>query len=124
VAALALIPLFSLAGVPPLSGFIAKLAIVTAAAEVGRHGLVFIALAVSLLTLLSMARCWDEAFWKPGPRESHAAMVGAGLVAPIAALAFLTLGFTFAADRVFDHCRRAAEQLLHPDQYVRAVLGP
>ena len=64
-----MIPLFSLAGVPPLSGFIAKLAVVTAALE-GRHYLLAaVALAVSLLTVLSMARLWEEAFWKPAPVE-------------------------------------------------------
>jgi multicomponent Na+:H+ antiporter subunit D len=123
VAGLAMIPLFSLAGVPPLSGFIAKLAIVTAAIEVRRYGLAFIALAVSLLTLLSMARSWEEAFWKPAPRGAPAAPIGRGLLAPILALAILTLGLTVAAEPVFDLCRRAASQLLHPDEYIHAVLG-
>jgi len=123
VAALAMIPLFSLAGVPPLSGFIAKLAIVTAAIEVGRYGLAFIALAVSLLTLLSMARCWEEAFWKPAPGGIQTAAIGRGLLAPILALAILTLGLTVGAEPVFEQCRRAAGQLLHPDEYIHAVLG-
>ena len=48
-----------------------NLAIVTAAIEVRRYGLAFIALAVSLLTLLSMARCWEEAFWKPAPQQAQ-----------------------------------------------------
>ena len=39
VAVLAMIPIFSLAGVPPLSGFIAKLAIVEAALDVGHYWL-------------------------------------------------------------------------------------
>jgi len=123
VAALAMIPLFSLAGVPPLSGFIAKLAIVTAAIEVRRYGLAFVALAVSLLTLLSMARSWQEAFWKPAPGGAPAAPISRTLLAPILALAILTLGLTVAAEPVFGRCRRAAAQLLHPDEYIHAVLG-
>jgi len=123
VAALAMIPLFSLAGVPPLSGFIAKLAIVTAAIEVRSYGLAFIALAVSLLTLLSMARSWEEAFWKPAPQGTPAAPIGRGLLAPILTLAILTLALTVGAEPVFDRCRRAAAQLLHPDEYIHAVLA-
>jgi hypothetical protein len=35
----------------------------------------------------------------------------------------LTLGLTFIAGPVFDLSKRAAEQLLNPDDYVRAVMG-
>ena len=67
VAALAMVPLFSLAGVPPLSGFIAKLAVIRAALAGDHYWVAAIALGVSLLTVLSMARLWDGAFWKPAP---------------------------------------------------------
>ena len=123
VAVLAMIPLFSLAGVPPLSGFIAKLAIIEAALDVGYYRLAGIALAVSLLTVLSMARLWDEAFWKSAPPEANSATLGKLILAPIAVLAMLTLALAFAAEPVFNVSRRAAEQLLQPDGYVRAVLG-
>jgi multicomponent Na+:H+ antiporter subunit D len=76
-----------------------------------------------LLTLLSMARVWDEAFWKPAPTESVAAAPAPLMLAPIAALVCLTIAFSVAAGPVFEISRRAAEQLLHPDEYVRAVLG-
>jgi len=78
---------------------------------------------VSLLTLLSMARCWEEAFWKPAPGGTQTAAIGRGLLAPILALAILTLGLTVGAEPVFEQCRRAAGQLLHPDEYIHAVLG-
>ena len=123
VAVLAMIPLFSLAGVPPLSGFIAKLAIVEAALDVGHYWLAGIALAVSLLTVLSMARLWDEAFWKPAPPEANIAPVERAMLAPIVVLAILTLTLALAAEPVLNVSRRAAEQLLQPDGYLRAVLG-
>ena len=65
VAALAMVPVFSLAGVPPLSGFIGKLAVITAALDGDHYWVAGIALIVSLLTLLSMGRLWEAAFWKP-----------------------------------------------------------
>jgi multicomponent Na+:H+ antiporter subunit D len=123
VAVLAMIPIFSLAGLPPLSGFVAKLAIVAAALESGRGWLAGVALLVGLLTLISMARIWEEAFWKPAPPESAPASLGAAVVAPLAGLVLLILGLTAAAGPVFDLSRRAAEQLLGADAYLRAVLG-
>jgi multicomponent Na+:H+ antiporter subunit D len=123
VSALVMIPVFSLAGVPPLSGFIAKLAIVAAALEGGHDWLAGVALVVGLLTLLSMARVWEEAFWKPAPSEVTPSPLGPAILAPVAVLAGLTVGLTVAAGPVFDLSRRAAEQLLQADGYVHAVLG-
>jgi multicomponent Na+:H+ antiporter subunit D len=123
VALLAMVPIFSLAGVPPLSGFIAKLGIVTGAFQ-GPHSWVgVVALVVGLLTLVSMGRVWDEAFWKPSPTASAAAAPSAVMLAPIAALACLTIALSVAAEPVFAVSIRAAQQLLQPQHYVRAVLG-
>jgi multicomponent Na+:H+ antiporter subunit D len=123
VALLAMIPIFSLAGVPPLSGFIAKLGVVTAALQGPHSWVAVVALGVGLLTLLSMARVWDEAFWKPSPATSAADASGMLTLAPIAGLVSLTIALSVAAGPVFEISRRAAEQLLQPADYVRAVLG-
>jgi multicomponent Na+:H+ antiporter subunit D len=128
VACLAMIPLFSLAGTPPLSGFLAKLAVVGPMIGAGRFVLAAVALVVSLLTLWSMARLWEESFWKPAPvrasRAVHEPRIGGALVlAPVVFLVALTVGLTLAAGPVSDMTMRAAHQLLDPDGYVRAVLG-
>ncbi len=123
IGAIAMVPLFSLAGVPPLSGFVAKLGIVAAALEGPHYWVAAVALAVGLLTLLSMARVWDEAFWKPAPTGSPGAAPAPLMLAPIAALAGLIVAISVAAGPVFDVSRRAAEQLLQPRDYVQAVLG-
>jgi multicomponent Na+:H+ antiporter subunit D len=122
-AVIAMVPLFSLAGVPPLSGFIAKLAIVKSALAVDHFWLAGIALAAGLLTLLSMGRLWDEAFWKPAPGHAVVAPLGAAIVVPIGFLTVLTLAFTVAAEPVYGLSLRAATQLLHADDYIQAVLG-
>ena len=54
VACLVLIPLFSLAGVPPLSGFVAKVAVIAPLLGAGHYVVAAVALSVSLLTVLSM----------------------------------------------------------------------
>jgi multicomponent Na+:H+ antiporter subunit D len=127
VACLALIPLFSLAGVPPLSGFLAKVAVVAPMIGAGQYLLAAVALSVSLLTVLSMARLWEESFWKPAPVSTVSSVpqhrLGAAIVAPIAFLVTLTIGLTAFAGPVSSLTARAAEQLLDRNAYVRAVLG-
>jgi multicomponent Na+:H+ antiporter subunit D len=127
VACLALIPLFSLAGIPPLSGFVAKVAVVTPMIGARQYVLATVSLGVSLLTVLSMARLWEEAFWKAGPVPASSSVpqprLGVPIVAPVAFLVTLTIGLTAFAGPVSSVTMRAAEQLLDRSAYVRAVLG-
>ena len=125
VACLALVPVFSLAGVPPLSGFIAKLAVIAPMLGVGQYPVAAIALIVSLLTLLSMARVWEECFWKPAPSAAAGSQprLGAAILAPIAFLVMLSVGLAALAGPVSGMTMNAAQQLLSRDGYIRAVLG-
>jgi multicomponent Na+:H+ antiporter subunit D len=121
-ATLAMVPIFSLAGVPPLSGFLGKLAIVQGTVAAGAYWVGGLVLLVGLLTLVSMARLWSDAFWKPATR-ADAMPAGRSLLVTIAGLSLITLGMTVGADPLFALATRAAEQLLEPAAYVRAVLG-
>jgi multicomponent Na+:H+ antiporter subunit D len=121
VAILALIPVFSLAGVPPLSGFVGKLALLRATLDADAYWTSAVILVVSVLTLLSMARLWDESFWKPAPNPDKSPMNNIILL-PIACLSAVTLAITFAAEPLFALALRASEQLLYPDAYIDAVL--
>ena len=58
--ALAMVPIFSLAGVPPLSGFLGKLAILEGTFAAGAYWVGGLVLVVGLLTLLSMGRTWAD----------------------------------------------------------------
>lgn len=120
-----LIPALSLAGLPPLSGFWAKLILVIAGLERASYTIVIVALLVSLLTLFSMTKLWTEAFWKPEAANDMplAPVVWRALVAPIAGLALLTVAVGLAAEPVMQISLRAADELLDPSAYVQAVLG-
>lgn len=127
LACLVLIPLFSLAGVPPLSGFVAKVAVVAPMLGARQYALAAVALCVSLLTVLSMTRLWEEAFWKPAPAAASSFVPqvhpGAWMLAPIVFLVTMTIGLTVLAGPVSSLTMRAAEQLLDRNTYIRAVLG-
>jgi multicomponent Na+:H+ antiporter subunit D len=128
-----LIPALSLAGIPPLSGFFAKLALIRAGLGLEQYAIVTVALGVSILTLYSMIKIWTEAFWKPLPPRSFdgpvaEADIGASwnmgiLIGPIAALAFLTVTIGLLAEPFYSLATLAAEQLLNPAGYIEAVLG-
>ena len=129
LAVLFLIPAFSLAGFPPLSGFWAKYVLVAAAIEIEGWIIAAVALVVGLLTIYSMTKIWAEAFWKPHPEGLEPALTRlspgdrARLLAPVAALAGLTLVIGFFPEPFIVFAERAAGQLLDPTAYMTAVLG-
>jgi multicomponent Na+:H+ antiporter subunit D len=123
LALLFLVPALSLAGVPPLSGFWAKLVVVKAGLDAGAWVPVATALAVSLATLFSMTKIWGEAFWKAAPGAApHVGQAPRPAVGAIAALALVTAGIGLGAGPVLDLSLAAARQLMDPAAYVRAVL--
>jgi len=121
VAVIAMIPIFSVAGVPPLSGFIGKLALVRASFEAGAFWTAALILFVGILTIISMARLWDESFWKPAPNPDQSSMSRL-MLAPIVCLSAITLAITVSAQWLFSLALRASEQLLNPGIYIDAVL--
>ena len=125
LAILFLIPAMSLAGIPPLSGFFAKFNLIKAGLIESQYLVVAVALVVSLFTLFSMIKIWNEAFWKPKPKEYGNSQVKLckSMVFPIGFLAFLTLLVGFAIGPVFNIAMRAGVQLTNPVQYITAVLG-
>jgi len=129
LAVLFFVPAFSLGGIPPLSGFWAKLAIVEAGLEAEAWVATAFALGVGILTLFSMTKIWMEAFWKADPRgEEAAARTGARkplapLVLPAAAFATITVVIGLAGGEMFAYAMRAADQLMDNAIYIRTVLG-
>lgn len=117
----------SLAGIPPLSGFFAKLTLIRAGLEVEQWAVIGVALVASILTLYATTRIWSEAFWKgpertqDEPEEIEAAPKT--MVLPVAALALLTILIGLFAGPMFALADRAAGQLMDKQGYARAVLG-
>ncbi len=127
LAVLFLIPAFSLAGFPPLSGFWAKYIIVKATLDVEMWFVAFIALAVGLMTIYSMTKIWAEAFWKPHPDgiepELKTLPHKTAQILPVAGLAVLTIIIGLNPEPFVLFAERTTEQLLDPTAYITTVLG-
>jgi multicomponent Na+:H+ antiporter subunit D len=113
----------SLAGVPPLSGFLGKLAILEGTFAAGAYWVGALVLVVGLLTLLSMARTWADSFWRSAGEAKDLAAPATPFLVAIAALSLVTMAMTIGAESLFEFTSRAAHQLLQRDEYVHAVLG-
>jgi multicomponent Na+:H+ antiporter subunit D len=125
VAALFFIPAFSLAGFPPLSGFWAKLLVIQSSLQAQHYLLAALAVAVGLMTVYSMVKIWIEAFWKPAPRPAAVPSrrkLSAWKMAPVCALALLTLLIGLGAEPVYRLASAAALNVTAPQPYLQAVL--
>lgn len=128
LAFLFLIPALSLAGIPPTSGFFGKLFLIYAGFDAKDWTITIVALLVSIITLFSMIKIWNEAAWKPALQTSDMEKVN-GKVNPIAfsasiAITVLTLSLGLTVVWTFDYFTEAARQLLDNQSYIDAVLNP
>jgi multicomponent Na+:H+ antiporter subunit D len=119
-----LISAMSLAGVPPLSGFWAKLLIIDASFRHGNIWLAAIALFVGLMTLFSMSKIWIEAFWRPASSPAATRPVPIPMLAAIGLLAAVTVTISAWPEPLIVYANHAAQALVEPHQYIAAVLQP
>lgn len=132
--------MMSLIGLPPSSGFFAKVGIARAAAGLDGFDLWWVLgvlLVASVGSLLAMSRLWADVFWGPpleempsrGAATSDLAVVAADTrlrlrtLAPAAALLAVSLAIFVVPGPLWDLCLRAADGLLDVSAYVEAVLA-
>lgn len=120
IAALFLPLALSLAGLPPFSGFVAKLALVQEGIALGRGFIVAVSLAVGLLTLFSMVKIWGATFW--GEPAEPAGRARTTMLGVTTAVVMLSLGVALFAQPITEFSTRAATDLLNPSVYISAVL--
>lgn len=121
-----------LAGLPPLSGFIAKFAILTAMMNpegLGQSGtiqvtswwLVALLILSGFATLIAMSRAGIRTFWAP-PVEATAPRVLFIEIVPVATLLFMTLILTVQAGPVMRFMKATAISLHAPQFYIEDVM--
>lgn len=126
------IPLFSLVGIPPLSGFWPKLSLIEAGFDTDSYWIIGAILFSSLLTLYIVVKFWSEVFWKPGeqlPNIKHFRYFRKlkkrhkwRLVAPVVFLSLISLYIGFGAESVMELSNRISDELMDPQHYIEAVL--
>ncbi|MFG2086795.1 MULTISPECIES: Na+/H+ antiporter subunit D [unclassified Spirillospora] len=133
IAVMFFIPAMSVSGMPPTSGFIAKLALFQAGLGEGRHiayAVTGVAVLASLLTLMAMSRIWTLGFWRPRPEEAGEPPAAGsypegstrlmGTVAAVLVVGGLLIAVFAGPLASWSH--RAAADLLDPAVYRNAVL--
>ena len=136
LAVLYFVPAINLGGLPPFSGFIGKIGLFAAAAEVGTPlmiVLIFGGILTSLLTLYALMRAWNLAFWREDDDaaeiESRMAYLGNApaadeqgstrripsiMTAATGGMVAVTIALTVFAGPLYAICDRIGAGLLQP----------
>ena len=114
-----------LAGLPPLSGFVGKFAMLSGvmkAPTLNAAGWTFLALLLvsGFFTLVAFSRAGIRHFWTTP--EGGQPTLRAVEVLPVAALLGASLALTLGAGPVMQHAQATAKELRAPEDYRRAVL--
>ncbi|HKP66331.1 MAG TPA: cation:proton antiporter, partial [Casimicrobiaceae bacterium] len=124
-----------IAGLPPLSGFVAKFAMLgallepSAAVTAARHAgtatfrtVLFASLLVAgLLSTIALSRTGVRHFWAPHGRSPPRLRVIE--CAPIALLLIGCVAMAIFADPLLRYTRAAAQELVQPARYIEAVIS-
>ncbi|VVP40261.1 monovalent cation/H+ antiporter subunit D [Pseudomonas fluorescens] len=121
-------------GMPPLSGFIGKLSLLSALLNplglgngIGEPvsnaawGLLALLILSGLASLIAFSRLGIQRFWTPQERPSP--LLRRFECVPIIVLLGLSIALTFKAEPLLRYTQAAANALNNPEQYVMAVLG-
>lgn len=123
--------LFSLVGIPPLSGFWPKIYLFRDAFQLEKYAFAGALIIGSFITLFVIAKMWAQVFWKDTPEpdiieDKFAGMIGykrTMLLLPVIILASASLYIGFNAEAIIHVADKIATQLLDTSPYINAVLG-
>jgi len=129
------IVLFSLVGIPPLSGFWPKINLFLESFVENEYVMILALILASFVTLYVIARMWSEVFWKTSPVASEGETPFADsfailkpfskflLVFPVAFLALVSLYIGFGAENIMLISKHIASEMMDTSPYIKAVLG-
>ncbi|MGO3886632.1 MAG: Na+/H+ antiporter subunit D [Mycetocola sp.] len=145
VAGLFFIGAMNLGGLPPFSGFLGKIGLFRAGVDVGTplsYVLIVAGIVTSLLTLYTLVRVWNMAFWRSkeevdegyesplldslseSPEDDGAVSTkenSALMYVSATGMVGLTLVLTFFAGPIYDYSDRTAQDLIDPSNYTSLV---
>ena len=112
---------FSLAGLPPFSGFFAKLGLFRGTLTASEWGLLVVLVIASFYTLASMLKIWRFAFAGTAETERSGA---AAKPTPLLGLAVVSASLAVGVGPAFEFAQATAAQILDVEAYIEAVLKP
>ncbi|MDD2476230.1 MAG: proton-conducting transporter membrane subunit [Dysgonamonadaceae bacterium] len=122
---------FSLTGVPPLTGFWGKYMLAKAGLVSGDWVIVVISLIVSLITLFSMTKIWNQVFWKPLPegvvlqqtsiKAAYTAYKSMFWVIGVLTIAILVV--SFLPNNFIEFTEKAANVVVERNEYINLILN-
>ncbi len=144
IAVLYFLPAINLGGLPPFSGFIGKFALFQAAAEVGTplmYALIIGGIITSLLTLYTLMRAWNLAFWREeddqtdelaapdrisyldeapaADEQNERRVIPRIMTATTAGMVAVTVALTLFAGPLYELCARIGDALQDPISLVQ-----
>ncbi|MBV6656224.1 MAG: Na+/H+ antiporter subunit D [Devosiaceae bacterium] len=128
-AALFLILVFAVSGLPPFSGFWPKVLLVRATLEAGEGWLTFAYLLSSFIAMIAIGRVWLFAFWRDarkGGSSSGAVMAldegeRRAYISPILLLVIVVVGLGLVANPALELAGQTAVGIIDPTAYITAV---
>ncbi|MYE77576.1 MAG: hypothetical protein F4243_01040 [Chloroflexi bacterium] len=112
----------SLAGVPPLNGFISKLALIRGGVDNGDWVNLIIVVAAGILTLMYMIRAWQQIFQQaPLPSTAETKPTGDSMIAPFLLITICLLLGTVFAEPLLQLAGETVRQMLDPQIYIAGV---
>lgn len=126
------IPLFSLVGIPPLSGFWPKLSLISEGWSTENYVVIAAIIFASFITLFVIVKLWGEVFWKTGEKlpevrnfpyfNKLSKIKKTQMLAPIVFLSFVSLYLGFGAENIQSLSEKIAFELMDNQEYINTVL--
>jgi len=111
-----------LAGIPPLNGFISKLALFRSGLDAETFDSLLVIGVASIITVVYVARAFQRIWWQPAVEDVKPKPRGDRLIAP-ALLIGLCIALGVWAEPLLQLAEATARWLGTPSLYIRAVLG-
>lgn len=113
----------SVAGLPPLSGFVSKVMILQGSAGTTWAPMLWVVLLTAgLVALISLSRAGSTLFWSIEAGDGPGKKADKTKVGVILLLLLISPAMSLWAEPILAYCQAAAEQLWHVQGYLQAVL--